>query len=108
MAKAGTSAEDLKQVAMHITATNPEVVRPTDISDEAVEKEKEIQLELMKNDPKNAGKPDDIMLKIIEGKMTKFREENALNTQAFVINPDIKVQDFIGADSIVSFKRFAI
>lgn len=108
VAKAGTKSEDLKQVAMHITATNPEVVRPSDITDEVVAKEKEIQLELMKNDPKNTGKPEEIMLKIIEGKMTKFREENALNTQAFVINPDIKVQDFIGADAIVSFKRISI
>ncbi len=108
VAKAGTSTDDLKQVAMHVTASNPEVVRPSDISEDAVNKEKEIQLELMKNDPKNAGKPEDIMLKIIEGKMTKFKEENALNTQQFVINPDIKVQDFIGADSIISFKRIAI
>lgn len=108
VAKAGTSREDLKMVAMHITATNPEVVRPSDISNETVAKEKEIQLELMKNDPKNTGKPEEIMLKIIEGKMTKFREENALNTQQFVVNPDIKVADFIWADAIISFKRIAI
>ncbi|EKE28207.1 MAG: hypothetical protein ACD_3C00086G0051 [uncultured bacterium (gcode 4)] len=108
VAKAGTDPEKLKMVAMHITATDPEVLSPSDISDEAVAKEKEIQLELMSQDPKNAGKPAEIMLKIIEGKMTKFREENALLTQQFVVNPDQKVQDFIGADSIVSFKRYAI
>ncbi|EKE26158.1 MAG: Elongation factor Ts [uncultured bacterium (gcode 4)] len=108
VAKSGTNAEDLKQVAMHITATNPEVLSPSDISDEVVAKEKEIQLEIMSQDPKNAGKPAEILEKIIDGKMTKFKEENALLTQQFVINPDIKVKDFIGADNIVSFKRFAI
>jgi elongation factor Ts len=80
---------------MHITATNPDVLSPSDISDEVVAKEKSIQLEIMQQDPKNAGKPAEIMLKIIEGKMTKFREENALLTQAFVVNPDLKVRDVI-------------
>lgn len=108
VAKAWTDSEKLKQVAMHITATNPDVLSPNDISADVVAKEKEIQLELMKQDPKNTWKPEEIMLKIIEGKMTKFKEENALLTQAFVINPDMKVGDFIGTDSIVSFKRFSI
>ncbi|MDD2487647.1 MAG: translation elongation factor Ts [Candidatus Gracilibacteria bacterium] len=108
VAKAGTDSDNLKQVAMHITATNPEVLSPTEITQEVIAKEKEIQLELMQQDPKNAGKPAEILEKIIDGKMNKFKEENALLTQQFVINPDIKVQDFIGADSIVSFKRFAI
>jgi elongation factor Ts len=108
IAKAGTDAERLKQVAMHVVASNPQVVSPSDISDELVAKEKEIQLEIMKQDPKNAGKPDDILTKIIEGKMTKFREENALLTQPFVINPDQKVGEFIGNDAIVSFVRYSI
>jgi elongation factor Ts len=108
VAKAGTDADKLKQVAMHVVATNPTVLSPSDISDEVVAKEKEIQLAIMKEDPKNAGKPDEILTKIIEGKMTKFREENALLTQPFVVNPDVKVGDFIGTDAIVSFVRYAI
>ena len=108
IANAGTDIEKLKQVAMHVVASQPLVVSPNDIDATVVAKEKEIQLELMKNDPKNAGKPTDILEKIIEGKMTKFKEENALLTQPFVMNPDQKVQDFIGASSIVSFERFAI
>jgi elongation factor Ts len=108
VAKAGTDADKLKQVAMHVVASNPQVLSPSDISDEIVAKEKEIQLAIMKEDPKNAGKPDDILTKIIEGKMTKFREENALLTQPFVVNPDQKVGDFIGKDSIVSFARYSI
>jgi elongation factor Ts len=108
VAKAGTDADKLKQVAMHVVASNPQVLSPSDISDEIVAKEKDIQLAIMKEDPKNAGKPDDILTKIIEGKMTKFREENALLTQPFVVNPDQKVGDFIGKDSIVSFARYSI
>jgi elongation factor Ts len=94
-------------VAMHIVATQPQVLAPTDISEETVAKEKEVQLAIMKEDPKNASKPADILLKIIDGKMTKFREENALLTQQFVVNPDQKVKDFIG-DAIESFYKFSI
>lgn len=108
VAKAWTDADKLKQVAMHVVATNPTVLSPSDISDEIVAKEKDIQLAIMKEDPKNAGKPEDILTKIIDGKITKFREENALLTQPFVVNPDMKVGDFIGKDSIVAFYRYTI
>lgn len=108
VAKAGTDAEILKQVAMHVVASNPQVLSPSDIAEDIVAKEKEIQLAIMKEDPKNAGKPDEILTKIIEGKMTKFREENALLTQPFVVNPDQKVGDAIGKDAIVAFYRYAI
>ena len=108
VAKAGTDAEILKQVAMHVVASNPQVLSPSDIPLDIVAKEKEIQLAIMKEDPKNAGKPDEILTKIIEGKMTKFREENALLTQPFVVNPDQKVGDAIGKDAIVAFYRYSI
>jgi elongation factor Ts len=108
VAKAGVDADKLKQVAMHVVAANPQVLSPTDIADDIVAKEKEIQLAIMKEDPKNAGKPEEILSKIIEGKMTKFREENALLTQPFVVNPDQKVADFIGNDSLVAFYRYSI
>lgn len=108
VAKSGTDADKLKQVAMHVVASAPQVTSPTDISDEVVAKEKEIQLEIMKQDPKNASKPAEILEKIIDGKMTKFREENALLTQPFVVNPDMKVGDFIGKDAVVKFYRYSI
>lgn len=108
VAKAGTDTDVLKQVAMHVVASNPQVLSPNDISEDIVAREKEIQLAIMKEDPKNATKPDDILTKIIEGKMTKFREENALLTQPFVVNPDQKVGDAIGKDSIIAFYRYAI
>ena len=57
VANAGTDADVLKQVAMHVVASNPQVVSPSDISDADVAKEKEIQLALMEQDPKNASEP---------------------------------------------------
>jgi elongation factor Ts len=54
---------------MHVTASNPEYLSADDISDEVVEKEKAIQLEIMKNDEKMGNKPEQVLVKIIEGKM---------------------------------------
>ncbi len=108
VAKKDVEEEKLKQVAMHITAANPEFLAASDISPEVIEKEKSIQLEMMKNDPKMAGKPDEVLLKIIEGKMSKFASEVSLLEQAFVINPDQKVKDFVWADSLSAFYRFSI
>jgi elongation factor Ts len=51
---------------MHVVATNPEYLKISDINDDVIEKEKQIQLEIMKNDPKMSGKPDEVLLKIIE------------------------------------------
>lgn len=108
VAKVSTPEEKLKQVAMHITAANPEFLSKDDISPEVIEKEKAIQLEIMKNDPKMAGKPEPVLLNIIEGKMSKFASEVSLLEQAFVINPDQKVKDFVWADSLSAFYRFSI
>ncbi len=108
VAQEGTDTEKAKQVAMHVTAANPEYLSADDISDEVVEKEKAIQLEIMKNDEKMGNKPDEILLKIIEGKMGKFKSEISLLEQAFVIDPSKKVKDFIGADAITAFHRFSI
>ena len=101
------NADILKQVAMHIVAASPEFLSPSDVSSEVLAKEKEIALAQMQEDPKNTGKPQDILEKIIDGKMKKFAEENALLTQPFVINPDQKVQDIAG-NTITAFYKFAI
>jgi elongation factor Ts len=93
---------------MHVTAANPEYLSADDISDEIVEKEKALQLEIMKADEKMANKPDEVLLKIIEGKMGKFKSEISLLEQAFVMDPNVKIKDFIGADSIQAFYRFSI
>ena len=87
--------EDFQQfaadIAMHITASDPQCLRPEDVDTELVAKEKEIWIEQLKNE----GKSDDIMEKIIEGKEKKFREEIALLTQPFVKNPDQTVEDLL-------------
>lgn len=108
VAQAGTDVEKLKMVAMHVVATQPQVVSPNDVPQSFVDKEMEIALELMKQDPKNAGKPEDILTKIVAGKLAKIKDENALMTQAFVVSPDQKVADFIGANAVVSFEKFNI
>lgn len=103
-----TDVEAMKQVAMHVTAANPEYLSADEISDEIVEKEKSLQLEIMKSDEKMANKPEPVLLKIIEGKMGKFKSEISLLEQAFVIDPSKKVKDFIGSDAISSFHRYSI
>ncbi len=108
VAKEGTDEAVAKQVAMHVTAANPEYLSSDDISEEVVEKEKALQLEIMKNDEKMGNKPDAILLKIIEGKMGKFKSEISLLEQAFVIDPSKKVKDVIGEDSITAFYRFSV
>ena len=100
--------DKLKQVAMHITATNPEYLKLDDISNTVKEKEKEIQLEIMSNDPKMSWKPKEVLEKIIEWKLNKTFWEITLLEQNFVINPELKVKDFIWKDTIDSFYRFYI
>lgn len=93
---------------MHVTAANPEFLSPDEISEEVVEKEKAIQLEMMKNDPAMGNKSDDVLMKIIEGKMGKFKGEISLLEQAFVIDPSMKVKNFLGDTTLTSFKRYSI
>ncbi|XLQ19813.1 MAG: translation elongation factor Ts [Candidatus Moraniibacteriota bacterium] len=76
-------------IAMHITASDPQCLSPSDVDDVLVTKEREIWTEQLKGE----GKPADIMEKIMEGKEKKFREESALLTQSFVKNPDQTIED---------------
>lgn len=77
-----------RDVAMHIAAASPQYVRPEDVPTHLVEKEKEIFMAQLKQDPKNANKPAPILEKIIEGKIKKFFDEICLMNQAFVKDPD--------------------
>ena len=108
VAKEWTDEDKLKQVAMHVTASKPEVLKPSDIAEEVVAKETEIAMEQMKNDPKMANKPEQVLEKILEGKINKFKEEISLLTQDFVIDNTKKVGEFIGQDTLESFERIAI
>ncbi len=106
--KSDTDSEKLRQVAMHVTATNPDFLATSDISVESVEKEKTIQMEIMKNDPKMVGKPDQVLENILVWKLNKFKDDISLLEQAFVINPDLKVKNFIWEDTLEAFYRFSI
>ena len=80
-----------KQLTMHIAAMNPIALSSEKISKEVLDKEKELIAEELKN----SGKPEDIANKISIGKINKFKEENSLITQAWVMEPKKKVNDII-------------
>ncbi len=80
-----------KQLSMHIAASNPLALESSLIDNAIIEKEQELVTEELKN----SGKPEDIAKKISLGKMNKFKEENALLTQAWVMEPKKKVQDVL-------------
>ena len=105
------SEEVAHAIAMQATAMAPISIDENDCPAEVVEKEKAIALEMMKQDPKNANKPDEILAKIAEGKMRKFFEENTLLNQALV-GEKISIREFLQqADkeaNIIAYKRFAL
>ena len=80
-----------KQLSMHIAASNPLALESSLIDKSIIDKEQELITEELKN----SGKPEDIAKKISLGKMKKFKEENALLTQAWVMEPKKKVQDVL-------------
>ena len=80
-----------KQLSMHIAASNPLALESSLIDKSIIDKEQELVAEELKN----SGKPDEIAKKISLGKMNKFKEENSLLTQAWVMEPKKKVQDII-------------
>ena len=80
-----------KQLSMHIAASNPLALSTDLIDGDVLQKEQELVTEELQN----SGKPDDIVKKISLGKMNKFKEDNALLTQAWVMEPKKKVQDIV-------------
>ena len=89
-----------KQLSMHIAASNPLALDQNSIKKSVIDKEQEIVTEELKN----SGKPAEIAKKISLGKMNKFKEENALLTQAWVMEPKKKVQDVLKDLSIADLK----
>ena len=89
-----------KQLSMHIAASNPLALDTSSIDQSVIDKE----LELVTEELKNSGKSDDIAKKISIGKMNKFKEENALLSQSWVMEPKKKVQDIIKELSIDDLK----
>lgn len=100
--KNGT-AEQAADVAMHGAAMNPSYVRSSEVSADAIAKEREIWMEQMKDDKK----PQEIKDKILAGKEKKFREENALLSQPFVKDSSKTVEQMLGGDIIASYERMS-
>ena len=89
-----------KQISMHIAASNPMVIDKNDIKSNVVEKEKEI----IKEELKNLGKAKEIAEKISLGKINKFKEDNSLLTQDWVMDPKLKVKDIMNKVDSKSLK----
>ncbi len=89
-----------KQLSMHIAASNPLALISQEIQQNILEKEQE----LISEELKNSGKPDEIAKKISLGKLSKFKEENSLMTQNWVMEPKKKVKDILSEINIPSLK----
>ena len=89
-----------KQLSMHIAASNPLALDSNQIDQDVIDKEQQLVAEELKN----SGKPEEIAKKISLGKMNKFKEENALLTQAWVMEPKKKVKDILQELAIADLK----
>lgn len=85
----------VKDIAMHIAAAEPRYVTREDVPAEALEKEREIARAQALNDPKNANKPEQVVDRIVEGRLNKFYEEAVLMDQPFVKDPAKSVADLV-------------
>jgi len=105
-------AEAGKDVAMQIAAMNPVAIDASSIPADVVSREKAIVIDQIKNDPKMAGKPDEMIAKIADGKLNSFFKENTLLAQAFVKDGGKSVGDYLkevnGDLKVVAFKRVAL
>ena len=105
------AAEAGKDIAMQIAALNPVAVDAASVPADVIAREKSIIVELMKQDPKMAGKTDDMLAKIAEGKMGAFFKEQTLTAQAFVKDAGKSVGDYLkeaGDVKVTEFKRVAL
>lgn len=94
----------VKDIAMHIAASSPSYVRREEVPSDVLDKEREITSEQLKNDPKNANKPADVINKIVEGRLNKYYEENVLLEQPFVKDPSKTIGEMV-AEKVGSIKE---
>ncbi|MBW1745311.1 MAG: translation elongation factor Ts [Deltaproteobacteria bacterium] len=91
VAKNDDFKEFAKNIAMHIAATNPVGIASNDVPEEVINKEKEIY----RAQAIELGKPENVVDKIVEGKLNKFYKDNCLLNQAYVRNPDVNISDLL-------------
>ena len=94
----------VKDVAMHVAAVDPKYLNREQVPADVLDKERDILREQLKNDPKNANKPDDVLNKIIEGRVGKYYEDNVLLDQPFVKDPSKTVGELV-TEKIASIKE---
>ena len=105
-----------RSIGLHIANMNPEYVRREDVPDAVIQAERDLQMRILKEDPKNANKPDEILEKIIEGRMGKFFEEIVLLEQEFLLDDTKKVHEALSelvakvgeSCEVRRFARFAL
>ena len=102
----------VKDVAMHIAAAEPRYVSRDEVNTETLDKEREIARAQAKNDPKNANKPDQVIDKIVEGRLNKFYEEFVLLDQPFIKDPaqtvgELVTEKIAKTGEKVTIRRFA-
>src|SRR5499426_2663775 len=102
----------VKDIAMHIAAAEPRYVSRDEVTSEVLDKEREIARAQAKNDPKNANKPDQVIDKIVEGRLNKFYEEFVLLDQPFIKEPSQTVGELVTekiakTGEKVTIRRFA-
>ena len=102
----GGNEEVAKDIAMHIAATDPLAITPQDIPEETVKKEKEI----FEAQSADSGKPEEIIIKMVEGKVKKFLSEVSLTEQDFVKDPGLKIKSLLDKNQaeVIQFKRFEV
>lgn len=100
--------EAARDAAMQIAAINPRYLDKSLVPKEDIDKEREILIAQIKNDPKSASKPENIIAKMVDGRISKFYTLNCLNQQEFVKDPDVTVEKYLSQKGvkIAEFTRF--
>ena len=98
------NVEKAKGVAMHVAAMDPKYLNSDQVTADDLEREQEIARHQLQQE----GKPENIIEKILEGKMRKFYEENCLVNQKYVRDDSVTIEKFIAPSSIISFDRFKV
>ena len=95
-----------KDIAMHIAASKPLVISPEDVPADVVAKEKEIYM----SQAANSGKPQDIVEKMVSGRLKKYMDEVSLMGQPFVKDPNVAISSLLGKNraKVISFTRFEV
>ena len=98
----------VKDIAMHIAAAEPRYVTREDVPAAVLDKEREIARAQAKNDPKMANKPDQVIDKIVEGRLNKFYEETVLVDQPFVKAPEKTIGELVTEKTAMTGERIAV